>query len=137
MLGLCGCDDAIETTQLAIFTTLTECVSLIGLDEQLCRDALDPIKVSHASTGPAYPFAAVCEQVEGKGDCEQSHDQLWRPKVVAYMAMLGSKPRILPLYPTLDGQRGFRRDDGALLRLDDRALKLITVSAKKSLAGAE
>ena len=89
--------------------------------------------VTHASTGPAYPFVSVCDQVEGEGNCEQSHDQLWRPKAVAYMATLGGAPQISPLYPRLDGQGGFRRDDGALLGLDDPTIILVTLSAKRRL----
>ncbi len=92
-----------------------------------------PAKVTHASTGPAYPFVSVCDQVEGEGNCEQSHDQLWRPKAVAYMATLGSAPQISPRYPRLDGQGGLRRDDGALLGLDDPTIILVTLSAKRRL----
>ena len=129
--GLCGCDEQTVTTQHAIFTTVTECVSLLGLDADFCQNALDPAKVAHPPTGPSYSFAAVCEQIEGAGNCQQSPDHLWRPKAVAYVATLGAAPKISPLYPRLDGQKDFRRADGALQSIDGEIL--VTASAKKRL----
>lgn len=114
-----------------IFVSAVDCEASGKFKFEDCTKAIDTAIGAHEKTAPTYRSVAGCEEKEGKGRCERSGEQIYKPRLAAFLFDQGKTVTAKPLYPTTDGAQGFRGADKAVLLGKDEAL-VFSKSARDS-----
>lgn len=136
VLGGCGGGDTQASAgagppEKHIFVSAVDCEASGKFSFDECTRAIDTAIGVHEKSAPTYRSVAGCEEKEGTGRCERSGEQVYKPRLAAFLFDKGKGVTAKPLYPTLDGAHGFRGADKSVHLGKDEAL-VFSKSARDS-----
>jgi uncharacterized protein YgiB involved in biofilm formation len=136
-LAFAGCGSSAPDPQggveRGVFTSATDCAEAGKLTLDQCSLAIAAAIAEHEQTAPLYPSLKSCEKVEGSEKCERTDTKAFRPRLLAFVVTMSDPPEAQPLYPTSNGEAGFRTASKKVLLSDDESLMF----SKPALAAAE
>jgi Protein of unknown function (DUF1190) len=134
-LAFSACSDGPSEPQAPIvrgvITTASDCVGLGSLSLEDCSKLIERAVAMHESTAPTYPKLKHCEEAEGTDKCERTDVRSYRPRLMAFMVVLGTPPEAQPLYPTMKGEVGFRTAGNDLFLPEDEKF-LFSLNARSA-----
>jgi Protein of unknown function (DUF1190) len=112
---LAGCGEAEQPKAVAppaergIFISATDCGASGKLSAELCGQAIDAAVAIHEQQAPVYRTLRQCQAAEGPERCDKTVDGQYRARLQAFFVVMSDPPSALPLYPSTQGQIGFRQ----------------------------
>jgi len=104
-----------------IFTSTTDCVNSNKFKFEVCNEAISKAIKDHRENAKTYGSIEECNHNEGKGRCERSVGNTYRPKLLAFLVGLHEKdgPSGQPLYAPPKDEKGFRDARGMMFLKTD------------------
>ena len=137
-LLLAGCGGgkpvAVVTAERSIFTSALDCEAAGKFSIDVCSATIEAAVAAHDKTAPSYKSIDSCETAEGKEKCERIGENLYRPRLSAFLITASTPPVAAPLYLTRDGQPGFRTADKQNILAKDETL-IFSKSARQAFEG--
>jgi hypothetical protein len=131
--GRSGPQEAQSSVARGVFTNASDCAAIGMLTLDKCSKAIEQAIAQHESAAPTYPSLKACEKAEGAEKCERTDTKSFRPQLMAFLFTLSDPPLAEPLYPTGNGERGFRTAKKSVLLSEDESLTF----SRQALAAAE
>lgn len=128
-VALAGCGGGAPETpkvaaERAIYTNAKDCAAGGKLDIDQCTTLIEKAIADHEDKAPKYASQKSCEAVEGAEKCERYGTKQFRPRLIAFLITKSTPPVAAPLYPTIEGEMGFRTADKLVLLGSDESLTI-------------
>jgi Protein of unknown function (DUF1190) len=151
-----GCGGSAPTpgashSELLVFTSTADCLATKKMSPTQCGEAIQSATQQHLAASPVYRSLVLCEKTEMEGKCERMDEKTFRPKLVAMAVDTAAIPQPMPveagtapvpmppvvaapLYPTLAGEKGFRKLDKSIVLIDGEQ---VVAFSPQAVAAAE
>jgi hypothetical protein len=124
---LAGCGDSGSGPQSSagdtrgVIASASDCVSFGADAVKACADAIEKAVTKHEASSQSYPNLSLCEREIGADKCERTATGHYRPRLSAFMVVIGPTARAEPLYPVSEGV-GFQTADKSKYLAEDRSI---------------
>jgi Protein of unknown function (DUF1190) len=104
-IALAACGDAPKPVAkgpppVGVFIGATDCAATGKLAINDCHTLIQQGIAMHQQTSRTYTSNRLCEEKEGPDRCERNENNVFRPKLLAFMITFSTPvPSVIPLYP--------------------------------------
>jgi hypothetical protein len=114
-----------------IFTSAQDCAAKGTNKLEICGKLIQRAINVHNTKTVSYLSERLCELAEGKGRCERSEGDKFRPKLLAFLLTFSTPPTADPLYPPKDRKVvGFQTADASKTILTVDETTIVSPSAR-------
>ncbi len=126
LLALAGCGDSStpdgEALVRGVVTTSADCAGIGKLSLEQCQQAIESAVAMHEANAPSYPSLQACEAAQGPEKCERTNGAGFRPRLMAFIIVMGTPPYAEPLYPAGSSDAGFQTGNRTKISTADASL---------------
>lgn len=105
-----------------VIASASDCVSFGADAVKACADAIERAVAKHEASSASYPNLTLCEREVGAAKCERAASGHYRPRLSAFMVVVGATARAEPLYPVSEGGVGFQTASKSKYLVEDRSV---------------
>lgn len=124
-MALAGCGESASPDGplvRGVVTTSADCAGIGKLTLEQCQKAIDSAVAMHEANAPSYPSLEACEAAQGSEKCERTNATGYRPRLMAFIIVMGTPPYAEPLYPAAGTDAGFQTGSRGTISTADASL---------------